>query len=64
MGAIAPQYSQDAILKCESHKLAGGVTEGLSHYEGRGGRSVTGVSWWHKQKSNWEHGKATSGHEV
>ena len=43
MGVIAPQYSQDATVMYGRPKMASGVTEGWSHDDGRGGRSVTGI---------------------
>ena len=43
-------YSQDAIVMCGRPKMACSVTEGWSHDEGRGGRSVTGVQRGHEEK--------------
>ena len=41
-------YSQDAIAMCGGPKMARSVTEGWSHDEGRGGRSVAGVQRGHE----------------
>ena len=55
-------YSQDAIVMCGRSKMARSVTDGWSHDEGRGGRSVTGVQRGHEAKVyNWEHGNVMSG---
>ena len=43
-------YSQDAIVMSGRPKMACSVTEGWSHDEGSGGRSVTGVQRGHEAK--------------
>ena len=43
-------YPQDAIVMCGRPEMAQSVTEGWSHDEGRGGKSVTIAQWGNKTK--------------